>query len=70
MSGLLVDEPRDFVDALRDLLTDAELRARLGEGALEVSHRFTWEHAQESFAHVVAAVLRGERVDAQDPDAE
>ena len=70
VSGLLVDEPRDFVDALRDLLTDAELRARLGEGALEVSHRFTWEHAQESFAHVVAAVLRGERVDAQDPDAE
>ena len=70
VSGLLVDEPRDFVDALRDLLTDAALRARLGEGSLEVSHRFTWEHAQESFAHVVAAVLRGERVDAQDPDAE
>ncbi|WP_457189443.1 glycosyltransferase family 4 protein [Nocardioides sp. P5_E3] len=70
VSGLLVDEPRDFVDALRDLLADAELRARLGEGSLEVSHRFTWEHAQESFAHVVAAVLRGERVDAQDPDAE
>ena len=70
VSGLLVDEPRDFVDALRDLLTDSELRARLGEGSLEVSHRFTWEHAQESFAHVMAAVLRGERVDAQDPDAE
>ena len=69
-SGLLVDEPRDFVDALRVLLTDAGLRVRLGEGALEMSHRFTWEHAQESFAHVVAAVLRGERVDAQDPDEE
>jgi glycosyltransferase involved in cell wall biosynthesis len=70
VSGLLVDEPRDFVDALRDLLGDAGLRGRLGEGALGMSHRFTWEHAQESFAHVVAAVLRGERVDAQDPDAE
>jgi glycosyltransferase involved in cell wall biosynthesis len=69
-SGLLVDEPHDFVEALRDLLTDAELRGRLGEGALGMSHRFTWEHAQESFAHVLAAVLRGERVDAQDPDAE
>ena len=69
-SGLLVDEPHDFVDALRDLLTDAELRGRLGEGALGMSHRFTWEHAQESFAHVLAAVLRGERVDAQDPDSE
>ncbi|MET0523802.1 MAG: glycosyltransferase family 4 protein [Nocardioides sp.] len=70
VSGLLVDEPRDFVDTLRDVLTDAQLRVRLGEGALGMSHRFTWEHAQESFAHVVAAVLRGERVDAQDPDAE
>jgi glycosyltransferase involved in cell wall biosynthesis len=70
VSGLLVEEPRDFVDALRVMLTDAELRVRLGEGALEMSHRFTWEHAQESFAHVVAAVLRGERIDAQDPDAE
>ena len=70
MSGLLVDEPRGFVDALRDLLTDAELRNRLGEGSRGMSHRFTWDHAQESFAHVLAAVLRGERVDAQDPDAE
>jgi len=35
-----------------------------------MSHQFTWEHAQESFAHVMAAVLRGERVDAQDPDEE
>ena len=69
-SGLLVDEPRELVDALRSVLTDAELRERLGDGSLEMSHRFTWEHAQESFAHVVAAVLRGERVDAQDPDAE
>lgn len=69
-SGLLVDEPQDLVDALGTLLEDEALRSRLGEGALEMSHRFTWQHAQESFAHVVAAVLRGERVDAQDPDGE
>ncbi|MBC2934429.1 glycosyltransferase family 4 protein [Nocardioides sp. zg-1228] len=69
-SGVLVDRQQDFVEALGALLGDPALRARLGDGALEMSHRFTWEHAQESFAHVVAAVLRGERVDAQDPDAE
>lgn len=69
-SGLLVDEPHGLVDALRAVLTDAELRERLGGGGLEMSHRFTWGHAQESFAHVVAAVLRGERIDAQDPDAQ
>lgn len=69
-SGLLVGEPHELVDALRAVLTDPGLRGRLGEGALEMSHRFTWEHAQESFAHVVASVLRGDRVDAQDPDAE
>ena len=69
-SGLLVDEPHEFVDSLGTLLTDAALRNRLGEGALGKSHRFTWEHAQESYAHELAAVLRGERVEAQDPDAE
>ena len=35
-----------------------------------MSHRFTWDHAQESFAHVVASALRGEVIDSQDPDEE
>jgi glycosyltransferase involved in cell wall biosynthesis len=69
-SGLLVDEQHEFVDALGLLLRDDALRGRLGDGAHTMSHRFTWGHAQESFAHVLAAVLRGERVDAQDPDEE
>lgn len=69
-SGLLVDGPRDLVEALGTLLEGRELRDRLGEGAFAMSHQFTWEHAQESFAHVVAAALRGERIDAQDPDEE
>jgi glycosyltransferase involved in cell wall biosynthesis len=69
-SGLLVHEEAEFVDALGTLLDDDALRARLGAGANEMSHQFTWEHAQESFTHVVAAALRGERVDAQDPDEE
>ena len=69
-SGLLVEEPTEFVQALGTLLGDAELRTRLGDGAHEMSHRFTWDHAQESFAHVMAEVLRGRRVDAQDPEEE
>jgi glycosyltransferase involved in cell wall biosynthesis len=70
VSGLLTDHPAELTDELGRLLDDDALRADLGDGAREMSHRFTWEHAQESFAHVVAAVLRGERVDAQDPDEE
>ncbi len=68
VSGILVDEPHELTAALREVVTDHGLRARLGEGAYAMSHQFTWGHAQESFAHVLAAVLRGERVDAQDPD--
>jgi glycosyltransferase involved in cell wall biosynthesis len=63
-----VDSPAELTEALGRLLRERELRDRLGAGALAMSHRFTWEHAQESFAHVAAAVLRGERIDAQDPD--
>ena len=70
VSGLLTDDPAELTDALGNLLRDDALRGELGDGARVMSHRFTWEHAQESFAHVVASVLRGERVDAQDPDEE
>ena len=45
--------------ALGDLLDDHEERARLGEGAQEMSHAFTWGHAQESFAPVVRGRARG-----------
>ena len=66
-SGLLVDGPQELTAALDALLVDPGRRGMLGTGAFAMSHQFTWEHAQESFAHVLAAVLRGERVDAQDP---
>lgn len=69
-SGLLVQGADEFTETLDRLLSDAGLRARLGRGALEMSHQFTWEHAQESFAHVVASALRREMIDAQDPDEE
>jgi glycosyltransferase involved in cell wall biosynthesis len=67
-SGLLVDTQAEFTEALRAVLTDAGLRQRLSAGAQEVSRQFTWEHAQESFALVVEAALRGMRLDAQDPE--
>ena len=68
-SGLLVDTPEEFTDALRRMLTDRTLRRRLAAGALEVSHRFTWTQSQLSFAEVVAANLAGHIIDADDPGA-
>ncbi len=67
-SGLLVDSPSEFTAALRRVLTDETLRARLAAGAREMSHAYTWSHAQTSFAVVVSEVLAGRRVDSQDPE--
>ncbi len=67
-SGLLVDSAPDLVAAVRRLLLDDELRLRLGEGARSLSHRFTWWHAQHSFALVVQEVLAGSHVDHQDAE--
>jgi glycosyltransferase involved in cell wall biosynthesis len=69
-SGLLVDTPTEFTDALGALVRDGSWRTTLAEGAREMSRQFTWEHAQQSFAHVVAAALRGERIDTEDADEE
>ena len=69
-SGVLVDDEAGFTAALGRLLDDHAERTRLGEGAHAMSHQFTWGHAQESFAHVVASALRGETIDSQDPDEE
>ncbi|MCD4534828.1 glycosyltransferase family 4 protein [Nocardioides sp. cx-169] len=68
MTGLLVADQDEFTAAVRRLLCDQELRDRLGAGALMMSHSYTWEHAQESFAVVVLAACEGRRIDAQDPD--
>ncbi|WP_151085397.1 D-inositol-3-phosphate glycosyltransferase [Nocardioides cynanchi] len=47
--GLLVDthEPRDWASALRRVLLDDALRARLSEGARARSGRFSWERTAE-----------------------
>ncbi|WP_442938493.1 D-inositol-3-phosphate glycosyltransferase [Nocardioides sp. Soil805] len=44
-SGLLVDghEPRDWAAALRRLIDDPELTARLGDGALAQAREFSWD---------------------------
>jgi glycosyltransferase involved in cell wall biosynthesis len=61
-TGLLVDDRAEFTAALRRLLTDHDLRARLGEGARTNGGRYTWEQTRAGFAAVVQRVLAGERV--------
>lgn len=68
VSGLLADDYTEFVDGLRLILTDPVRREELSKGAQEMSHRFTWGHAQGSFALVVGANLDGGIVGTADPD--
>jgi glycosyltransferase involved in cell wall biosynthesis len=67
-SGRLVENHTGFTDTIGRLLEDPAERRRLGDGALEMSHAFSWGHAQRSFALVALAAMRGVRVDAQDPE--
>ena len=61
-SGLLVDDRPQFVAALRRLLVDDGLRARLADGAREHGGQFTWEQTRSGFADVVGEALAGRRV--------
>ncbi len=67
VSGVLVDDQAEFTAALRRVLVDDELRESLALGAEEMSHRFTWQHAQHSFAVVLQSAHAGDRVDSLDP---
>ncbi len=67
LSGVLVDTYEEFVGALRGLLRDPVRLTSLSNGARMMSHRFTWDRAQESFAAVATAALRGDLVEDQDP---
>ncbi|MCW2820348.1 MAG: mshA 3 [Marmoricola sp.] len=69
VSGVLVDTQAQFTEALGVLLADDSWRSALAKGARDMSHQFTWQHAQESFAVVVREVLAEQRVDSQDPEA-
>lgn len=66
-SGLLVADEAELTEAIRVLLSDPAELARLGEGARERSHLFSWEESQRSFAVVVQDVLAGMKVSAEDP---
>lgn len=67
-SGYLADDFEDFVERLDSLIRDAPQRELLSEGARRMSHRFTWSHAQGSFARVIEAALSGQLVSSQDPE--
>lgn len=69
-SGILTDDFEEFREALESVLTDDELRTKLAAGARDMSHRFTWEHAQGSFAHVLETASRGAAESTLDPDEE
>jgi glycosyltransferase involved in cell wall biosynthesis len=53
-SGILVDSFEELVHEVGRLLVHPESLAALGEGAHAMAQTFTWQHAQESFAHVIA----------------
>lgn len=50
VSGVLVDTPAEFTQALRHLVEDDDERRRLGSGALALSHQFSWDNATKHFA--------------------
>ncbi|MEO9324610.1 glycosyltransferase family 4 protein [Nocardioides sp. C4-1] len=62
-SGLLVDDEQGLLEATRRLLADAAERARLAEGARVMSHTYSWPHAQQAFAQVVASTIEAAPAD-------
>jgi glycosyltransferase involved in cell wall biosynthesis len=55
MSGMLPEGPEDLGPALVQVLTDAGLRQRLAQGALEHARRFTWEATARQTLEALAA---------------
>jgi D-inositol-3-phosphate glycosyltransferase len=53
-NGLLLDshDPRDWAAAVRRVLLDDALRARLSEGARAGAARFSWEDTAERTLHI------------------
>lgn len=66
-SGLLVDSKADLIAGLGRILDDVELRERLGKGAYEKSLRYSWEHAEASFATVLDRAFRRQHTGSVDP---
>jgi len=67
-SGVLVEDQQELTWVLGQLLRDPAWREALADGAFDLSRLYTWGHAQRSFAHVIAAAIRGELTDSEDPE--
>jgi glycosyltransferase involved in cell wall biosynthesis len=61
-TGLLV--PAGDIDglakAISRVISDSDLRSRLGQNALEWASSFSWDHSAEEFAKVIGGVVSGE----------
>ncbi len=55
-SGYLVDSREELIEATGEILRDHEWRAFLGEGALEMSRRNSWDTSQAQFAAILDRV--------------
>ncbi|MEU6579718.1 glycosyltransferase family 4 protein [Nocardia sp. NPDC046763] len=62
VTGLLVDDPAQLVEAVGELLGDRESRMVLGEKARARAREFSWEQTGNGVYEVLSAVTRGERV--------
>lgn len=56
-SGLLVDTPEEFTEAIGHLLGCPQRRERLGSGAQRVAERYTWAHARAAFADQIGLAI-------------
>lgn len=52
-SGVLVDSPAEFTDALRAVVTDQAWREHLGQGAWTKSQNYTWGRSADAFRGVL-----------------
>jgi glycosyltransferase involved in cell wall biosynthesis len=53
-SGFLAANTEEFIDRLDSVLSDADLRAKLGAGALEQAARFTWDGTARAALELLA----------------